>query len=245
MATTHCLYLTPLAGDGTTGTALKVEFPAAIELQLIEDLHLRSRQQARAAAGGAYHVNYGAYRQLTLRAALPHGSAYQDFIDRLRAADSQLTMGALCHFSRNRSKSGVWPLNNSLGTLWAVPAQGDTTLYYTNTEELLGIDTTPAVAVLDDIVVETNPPESHLSYHRVSTRSTTQIGLVASNGILFDSSASTAVYHWEGFYPYLRLSEASMTRPRMRREGQMQWVWEVTFESEPSNLFDLITGAGP
>ena len=126
-----------------------------------------------------------------------------------------------------------------------MPAQGDTTLYYTNTEELLGIDTTPAVAVLDDIVVETNPPESHLSYHRVSTRSTTQIGLVASNGILFDSSASTAVYHWEGFYPYLRLSEASMTRPRMRREGQMQWVWEVTFESEPSNLFDLITGAGP
>lgn len=240
-----CLYVEPVAADGTTGSVIKVEWPSTKGLQVCEAVHLRTRNDARSALGAPRFVQYGASLQLTLRVSGLSPTDHQDFINRLDAIDTALSMGAECHFTRNRDKAGVWPLNNALGLAWAVPSQGATTIYYTNTEELLGLETSPAVAASDDIFVETDQPESHRSRHRVDTRSTSQITLPTSNGIAFTSSASKAIYYWEGFFPCLRLHPDSLTQPRLRREGPMVYAWEATFVSVPVDLFDLITGVGP
>lgn len=240
-----CLYVKPVAADGTTGSVIKVEWPSTKSLQVCEAIHLRTRNEARAALGAPHFVQYGASLQLTLRVSGLASGDHQDFINRLDAVDSALSMGAICHFTLDRDKAGVWPLNNALGLAWAVPTQGDTTIYYTNTEELLGIETSPAVAAGDDIFVETDQPEGHRSRHRVSTRSTSQITLPTSNGIAFTSSANKAIYHYAGFFPSLRLHPDSLTQPRLRRETSVTWAWEAVFQSVPVDLFDLITGVGP
>lgn len=240
------LYVVPVAGDGTTGTLVKVTWPDGVDLQVCDELHVRSRQQARSPAGGAHHVSYGAYTALTLRVGGLTRAAHQDFIDRLAAADSQLTAGAICHFARQSGKAGLWPLTNALGLSWTVPSQGATTLYHDT--DLLSLETSPTLAVGDDLVVETEPPEGHQSYHRadsVAAGTPSSIGLVASNGIFFDSSAAKAVVRHAEFWPYLTLSEASLTQQRLRRVGAMAWSWEATFESQPIDYFDLITGVGP
>jgi hypothetical protein len=237
------LYVIPVAGDGTTGTRIRISWPTGVGITEIEDLPVRSRQQARSPAGGAYHVQYGAYRALTIRVTGLVKASHQDFIDRLAAADSQLTMGALCHFAQDRNKAGLWPVTNSLGTLWAVPAQGATTIYYG--AELLSIETAPALGSGDDLIVETEPPESHESQHRVSSATGSSFTLPASNGIFFDSSASKAVVRHAEFWPYLRLADSSLSQPRLRRVGAMAWTWEASFETAPVDYFALVTGSGP
>ena len=238
-----CLYLYPLDGDGTAGSLERIEWPSGIGQAELEVVHLRSRQEARSPAGAPGFVQYGAFLQLSLRiAGLTRGS-HEDFLNRLEAADSQLSMGATAHFCRDRSKAGVWPVTDAAGTAWDVPSQGDTTVYYDNPSELLGIDTTPAVAAADDIIVETEVPECHRSQHRLTARTTSSLTL--AYGVLFKSAASKSIFYWEGMYPALRLADANVNQPRLRRTGAMQYEWNAVFQSCPADLFDLITGAGP
>lgn len=240
---TMSLYVTPVAASGTTGTLYQIDVPSTKGIAELLYKPLRTRQEARAPGGPPYHINYGTQYELTLRfRGLTLGDHYA-FINNLDAIDSSLSMGALMHFAQDNTKAGVWPVNDSGATMWTAPDRGDGGLYYTNTEELLNLGGSPAVAVGDDVVVETDQPEGHRSVHRLTSRSTTQLGW--SGGIIYKTSMSKAIFYARGFYPALRLSPDSLTEPRLRQTGTVEWEWAATFIGCPGELFDLVTGAGP
>lgn len=243
-----CLYVYPLNADGSAGSLSRIEWPTSKGLVTCENVHLRVRQESRAPISSPYHVQYGSYQQLTIEVAGLTTGDHEDFIAKLDAVDSSLTMGSTVHFCRDRDKAGVWPLTDLTYLVWGVPTQNALSVYTVNAEELLGIDTTPSLAVGDHVIIETTQPEGHRSRNRISVKTGTtnlQFDFPSGNGVFFNASATRAWMHWEGMHPALRLHPDSLLQPRLRRSGPMTYEWSATFVSVPTQISDLITGSGP
>lgn len=235
-----CFYVYPLDSNGVSGTLERVEIPAGKGVAELEAFQVRSRLDARAPDGLARFWLAGAFDQVTIRISGLVKAGQGDFIARLDAMDSALSMGSPCHFSMDRDRTGLWPMVDSTAAAYAVPAQKATTTYH-RAGDILSLETAPALQPQDYVVIETVPPEGHRHVGRIIQwgGGVVPMNFDAANAVFFRSSVSQAWVRWVDFYPRLYLTPESLDGPRLRRDGAVAWEWVATFHSEPQALSDL------
>ena len=234
------LYCYPIDGDGDAGALVRIDFPTGVYVAGHEEAWDRTRLDALPPGGLLAAANYGVHGRLTISVEGLTEAAHPDFLARLSALDSYLSLGSVCHFTFDRTYAGVWKVVDAYpATALDVPAQGDTTIYYAPSAELLGLEVSPALATDDVAHIITEPPESHRSTARISGTGTGYVTLAV--GIFGPSVATKAILHHWRFYPGLVLAQEELRTPRLERSSAVTWRWTATFVQSPARIFDLVT----
>lgn len=233
-----CLYVYPLAADGSTGSLERVVFPSGVGVEAFEHVQVRARVESQPPNGRARFANFGAADQVTIRIGRLTEASHGDFLARLVAIDSALGLGSIAHFTFDRDKAGAFPMVNATVTTYVVPVQGASSVYHDN--DFLGLEAAPALDADDYVVIETEPPESHVHCGRITAWGglVTPMTFDTGNDVAYNTSASFAYCRWWKFYPWLVLTEDSLREPRLRRGGPMTYEWSATFRSQPQGLFE-------
>lgn len=232
------IYWYPRAADGSeSATINRLTFPSSVGLESRIDVPLRDGDDVEAPAGYIARATYGGQLQVSLSTRIPADTtANQDFLRDLRSISSHLEIGGHIFVALDHTKAGAWPVLDTVGPTYVVPTQGDSAADLG--EEVCEVTVaTPTLAVDDDMVIETETPEYHRHWARVTARTLTSGDLTAvewANDFLHNSSAERAWVRHKDFYPWLFLPEEGLNRSPIAWNPQENvWTWDVTLHMRP------------